>query len=141
MTNLLLLQAGYVYVPYVSHEKLIEEDKPDYYLALRTSQKTFHSTSESVVAWMAFFLKIVLQQSQAAVALLAEVHFEKTLSPKQQAVWRYLQSTNEATPRDIAQHTHIPRPTVSQALTKLLAQNKIERIGQGRATRYRAFHA
>src|SRR3990167_5547311 len=41
LTNLLLLQQGYLYMPYVSHEKLIEDNKPEYYVALRQSQKTF----------------------------------------------------------------------------------------------------
>ena len=27
LTNLLLLQAGYVYMPYISHEKLVEDNK------------------------------------------------------------------------------------------------------------------
>jgi Fic family protein len=79
LTNLLLLQAGYVYVPYVSHEKLIEDNKPDYYLALRASQKTFHGTTESVVVWMTFFLKIVLLQSQAAVASCSRVAVRRAL--------------------------------------------------------------
>ena len=41
LTNLLMLQADYPYIPYVSHEKLIEDNKPDYYLALHRSQSTF----------------------------------------------------------------------------------------------------
>jgi Fic family protein len=43
LTNLLLLKAGYRYMAYVSHEKLIEDNKPDYYLALRSSQRTLGS--------------------------------------------------------------------------------------------------
>src|SRR3989344_5059956 len=37
LTNLLMLKEGYAYAPYVSHEKLIEDNKPDYYLSLRKS--------------------------------------------------------------------------------------------------------
>ncbi len=55
LTNLLLLQAGYGYVPYVSHEKLIEDKKTAYYLALRTSQKTFGTESENLTPWLDFF--------------------------------------------------------------------------------------
>src|SRR3989344_8142387 len=32
LTNLLLLQQGYAYMPYVSHEKIIEDNKAEYYL-------------------------------------------------------------------------------------------------------------
>ena len=41
ITNLLLLKSGYLYIPYVSHEKLIEDNKNAYYAALRQSQREF----------------------------------------------------------------------------------------------------
>jgi Fic family protein len=34
LTTLLLLKAGYAYVPYSSHEGVIENSKEGYYLAL-----------------------------------------------------------------------------------------------------------
>ena len=40
LTTLLLLQAGYAYVPYSSLESVIENSKEDYYLALRQTQTT-----------------------------------------------------------------------------------------------------
>src|SRR5260221_12538850 len=52
LTNLLLLQQGYLYMPYVSHEKIIEDNKPEYYLALRKSQKTFKTEKEEVTSWL-----------------------------------------------------------------------------------------
>lgn len=137
LTNLLLLQAGYLYMPYVSHEKLIEDNKPDYYLALRMSQKTFKSKQENVVLWLEFFLRIMLQQSKMAVTLLSQENLEKLLSPKQLAVWHYLQTVSEATPKEIAQKAKIARPTVNQAVNNLLRLKRIERLGLGRSTRYR----
>mgnify|MGYP000529896829 CR=1 FL=1 len=40
LTTLLLLQAGYAYVPYSSLESVIEQSKEAYYLALRQTQGT-----------------------------------------------------------------------------------------------------
>ena len=40
VTTLLLLQAGYAYVPYSSLESVIETSKEAYYLALRQTQGT-----------------------------------------------------------------------------------------------------
>jgi DNA-binding MarR family transcriptional regulator len=97
-------------MPYVSHEKLIEENKPDYYMALRKSQKTFKAKKEDI---------------------------EKILSQKQIAVWQYLNQVKEATPGDIAEKTGVARPTVNQSLDKLLRLKRIERLGLGRSTRYR----
>ena len=64
-------------------------------------------------------------------------NIEKILSPKQSAVLGYLQSVKEATPGEIAKKAKVARPTVSQALDKLLRLKKVERIGLGRSTRYR----
>lgn len=137
LTNLLLLQAGYAYVPYVSHEKLIEDKKPDYYLALRKSQKTFKSKNENILDWLNFFLDIVLEQSQQAINLLTTENIEPILSKKQLKVWEYLSQVKEATPQQIADRTNIARPTVNQTLAKLLKLKKVERLGLARSTRYR----
>ncbi len=137
LTNLLLLQAGYAYVPYVSHEKLVETNKSDYYLALRQSQKTFKTNQENIAPWLTFFLNIFSVQSKRAVDLLSKENVEKILSHKQLAVWQYLQTVAEASPREIAEHSRVARPTVNQALDKLLRLKKIERLGEGRSTRYR----
>ncbi|OGF90779.1 hypothetical protein A3D05_03745 [Candidatus Gottesmanbacteria bacterium RIFCSPHIGHO2_02_FULL_40_24] len=137
LTNLLLLKEGYIFIPYVSHEKLIEDNKPEYYLALRNSQKTFNTKKEDVASWMQFFVKVILLQSQMAVNLLTSETIEKILSPIQLAVWEYLQKVKQATPLDIAKNTSVARPTINQVLNKLLKFKKIERIGLGRSTRYR----
>lgn len=137
LTNLLLLKAGYLYMPYVSHEKFIEDNKPDYYMALRKSQKTLKTAHENIFSWLDFFLTIFLEQSQMAIQLLSQENVEKILSIKQLAVWQYIQSVEEATPKEITEKTKIPRPTVNQVLDKLIRLKKIERLGQGRSTRYR----
>ena len=136
LTNLLLLKEGYLYMPYISHEKLVEDNKNDYYIALRRSQKTF-GKKEDITSWMDFFLTMLLKQSEMAIELLESEQVEKLLSQKQLAVWNYLSSKPEATPSEIAEKTKVARPTINQALTKLLKMNKIEKIGAGRGTRYR----
>lgn len=137
LTNLLLLKEGYLYMPYVSHEKLVEDKKPQYYIALRRSQKTFKAKFENITDWLNFFLDIVLTQSQEAINLLSSENIETILSKKQLAVWQYLQSVSEATPQQIVKRTNITKPTVYQILTKLLNLKKIERLGLGRGIRYR----
>ena len=147
LTNLLLLKEGYLYMPYISHEKLIEDNKPEYYLALRQSQKTFLSAGasakedktdqETIVPWLDFFFTIFLKQSRMAVELLSKENIEKLLSKKQLSIWQYLQTVEEAAPGEIAKKAKVARPTVNQALDKLLRLKKVERIGLGRSTRYR----
>ncbi|MBU0880355.1 Fic family protein [Patescibacteria group bacterium] len=137
LTNLLLLQNGYLYMPYISHEKLIEDNKTEYYLALRRSQKTFHLKNETISSWLEFFFTILLQQSQSAIGLLSKENIEKLLSEKQLAVWAFFEKNEITGTGDIVVGTNIPRPTVKQALEVLLKLKKIERIGQGRSARYK----
>jgi len=137
LTNLLLLQAGYLYMPYISHEKLIEDNKPDYYLALRNSQKTIGSKKENITSWLDFFLSITLRQSHMAVKLLSKENVEKILSEKQLIVWQYIERVKKTSTGRIVNNTNIARPTVKQALDALLKLKKIERIGLGRSTRYK----
>jgi Fic family protein len=82
LTNLLLLQQGYAYMPYVSHEKIIEDNKAEYYLALRQSQKTFRLQNNDMTPWMRFFLNVLLDQSKQALGLLAHAQTEQLLSPQ-----------------------------------------------------------
>jgi len=137
LTNQLLLKEGYLYMPYVSHEKLIEDNKNDYYLSLRQSQKTFGSKSEDIGPWLNFFLDVLLKQSRMAIRLFEAEDIEKLLSRKQLRVWEYLQKVVEVAPKELSQKTKVARPTINQILNKLLELKKIERIGEGRSTRYR----
>jgi Fic family protein len=55
LTTLLLLQAGYAYVPYSSLESVIEHSKEAYYLALRQTQGTIRTESPNWQPWLVFF--------------------------------------------------------------------------------------
>lgn len=137
LTNLLLLKAGYSYVPYVSHEKLIEDSKAEYYIALRRSQVTFGTKSESITDWTEYFLGVLLEQAKRAAQLLSGEEMENLLSPQQLKVWNYLGTVREATPGAIAKATGVARPTVSQALNRLMNIKKVKRLGGGSTTRYK----
>jgi Fic family protein len=137
LTNLLLLQQGYAYTPYVSHEKIIEDNKAEYYLALRQSQRTFKFNTADITPWVRFFLNVLLTQSKQALDLLAHAQTEQLLSPQQELVWKNIFQTDTTTPSEIALAAGVPRPTVNQALQKLLRLKMIERIGSGRSTRYK----
>ena len=137
LTNLLLLKEGYEYMPYVSHEKLVEDNKPEYYIALRKSQKTMNSKKDNVAPWFEFFFTILIKQAKIAEELLSKENIEKLLSEKQLIVWQYLQETKEVGTGEIVKKTGMSRATVKQVLDRLLQFKKIERVGLGRSARYR----
>jgi Fic family protein len=64
LTTLLLLRAGYAYVPYSSLESVIEQSKEGYYLALRRTQGTIRTTTQDWNPWLEFFLRALQQQKR-----------------------------------------------------------------------------
>ena len=62
VTTLLLLRAGYAYVPYSSLESVVEQSKEGYYLALRQTQRTIRADEPDWQPWVVFFLRALQQQ-------------------------------------------------------------------------------
>ncbi|WP_419583023.1 Fic family protein [Thiolapillus sp.] len=62
LTTLLLLQAGYAYVPYSSLESVVEQSKEAYYLALRQTQGTIRTEAPGWQPWLVFFLRSLTEQ-------------------------------------------------------------------------------
>ena len=137
LTNLLLLQQGYSFVPYVSHETLIEDHKIDCYLALKRTTSTWKKEKEDLSPWMLFILRMFAEQGEMAVALTKEDQTEQMLSKNQLAVWKSLQDGKTMSRKEVADTSGVNIRTVEQALKKLLELKKIVQIGKGRATRYR----
>jgi Fic family protein len=64
LTTLLLLRAGYAYVPYTSLESVIEQNKETYYLSLRRTQGTIRTQVSDWNPWLEFFLRALQRQKQ-----------------------------------------------------------------------------
>ncbi len=62
LTTLLLLQAGYAYVPYSSLESVVEQSKEAYYLALCQTQGTIRTEMPNWQLWLMFFLRSLAEQ-------------------------------------------------------------------------------
>lgn len=139
LTNLLLLQNGYNFACLVSHEKLIEERKADYYLALNKAQATWKSNDEDIAPWLIYFLEIFKTQATNALALLECDQIEHLLSEKQLTLWQWVQARRESefSRKDAVDALEFPARTVEAIIKKLLELKRIERIGAGRSTRYR----
>ena len=138
LTNYLLLNAGYTFTPYISHEKIIEKNKEEYYSVLNQSQRTWKTDNEDISSWIIFFLEVVKIQANEAVLLIENKEdMELILSQSQLKVWNMISQSPEPISRSqIHQETQVPIPTIKQALDKLYKMEKIKRLGQGRAIRY-----
>src|SRR5690606_24643896 len=89
--------------------------------------------------WLMYFLSIVQAQAREAVELIERDHVEGLLSEKQLALWRWAQSRDEPTfsRREAAAALGFPLRTVAGIVARLLEMKRIERLGRGRAVRWR----
>lgn len=137
ITNLLLLQSGYNFVPYISHENIIEKNKAEYYVALNKTQQTWKTKNENIVPWVNFFLTIIEKQGEASIKLLTKEDIEKFLSEKQLTVWNFIKTKEVFQRADVIRATSLKPRTIEEIIKKLLRMKKIEKLGEGKATRYR----
>lgn len=138
LTNLLLLQAGYAYMPYVSLEEIIEDRKGNYYLSLRGAQRHHKTEREDITTWILFLLDALFWQAERARDLIEGNQPEQMLSEKQIEIFRLFDEYKELPPKNVAElRKEIPLSTIKQVLARLAKLGLIKRIGLGRATRYR----
>lgn len=139
LTNLMLLQQGYQFTSLVSHEKLIEQLKADYYLALNQTQKSWKTEREDITPWLLFFLKIVHQQAELALEILLRDDREALLSENQQSIldWVRAREVGAFSRKDLIDAFDLPTRTIEASVKRLLEHKFIERLGAGRASRYR----
>ncbi|MFA5926266.1 MAG: Fic family protein [Parcubacteria group bacterium] len=138
LTTLLLLKAGYTYVPYVSLDEIIEEKKIDYYLALRKTQSKHKTKNEDITSWLNFLLDALIEQIRRANEIMEEDQPEKLLSEKQLAIYQLFQAdTLSVSEIDKLLKNSIPLATIKQALSRLVDLKLIERVGMGRGARYK----
>jgi Fic family protein len=139
LTNLLLLQSGYAYIPYVSHEEIIEDRREAYYFALRGAQRHHKTDREDISTWIDYLLEVLLAQAESARHLIERNEPETVLSERQVAVLQLFDEGDTLSAMQIREKlgNTVPMPTIKQALARLVALNLLRRVGLGRATRYR----
>ncbi len=139
LTNLMLLQHGYAFTTVASHEKIIEDAKADYYLALNRTQRTWKTEAEDITPWLSFIFEVFRGQAAKALQLLEADQTELLLSEKQLALWQWANTLPDGlfSPRMAVEATGFPVRTVEAIIKKLSDMNKLERLGEGRGTRYR----
>src|SRR2546422_7318320 len=81
LTNLALVRTGYSYVPYSSLERVIEENREQYYRALRSAQGTLDKDESHLVDWIRFFLLCLLEQKNSLAEKVKNERLMTSLSP------------------------------------------------------------
>lgn len=137
LTTLLLLQAGYSYVPYSSMESVIEANKEAYYVALRQTQATLKKAEPAWQPWLLFFLKALETQKNRLLSRLdAEQQALATLTPLARSISELLARQHRVSVASIVAATEASRNTVKATLSRMLHEGLVVRHGSGRAVHY-----
>ncbi|MFV0282896.1 MAG: Fic family protein [Castellaniella sp.] len=137
LTTLLLLQAGYAYVPYSSLESVIEQNKEAYYLALRQTQGSIRTDTPNWQPWLVFFLRALSQQVRR---LERKVEREKLVLTKLPdlalQIVEFTREHGRITMAEAIRLTGGNRNTLKQHLRTLVEQEHLVQRGGGRGTWY-----
>jgi len=137
LTTLLLIQAGYAYVPYSSLESVIELNKEAYYLALRQTQGSIRTEEPNWQPWLVFFLRSLAEQVRR---LEKKVEREKivlaALPELSMQIVEFAREHGRVTMMEAVQLTGASRNTLKQHFRSLTARHHLEQHGSGRGVWY-----
>lgn len=137
LTMLLLLQAGYAYVPYSSLESVIEQSKEAYYLALRETQRTIRTDAPDWQPWLTFFLRALGEQVSR---LRRKVEREKlvlaALPELSLRIVEFAREHGRITMGDAIRLTGGNRNTLKQHFRALVDRGQLRQRGGGRGVWY-----
>ncbi len=140
LTTLLLLRAGYAYVPFASLESVIEANKEAYYKALRRTQKTLKDDQLDWLPWFGFFLRSLKKQKDILenriVKEQIELEDEASLPELSLQIISILEEDGRRTAGQLAQATGANKNTLKVRLRELVETGRIKRHGKARATWY-----
>lgn len=137
LTTLLLLRAGYAYVPYSSLEAVVEQNKQAYYLALRQTQSTIRMERPNWQPWVLFFLRSLASQ---VIRLEEKVTHEKLVLAAMPAlslqIIELAQKQGRITMNEIVLASGANRNTIKTHLRKLVQAEQLQQHGSGRGVWY-----
>jgi Fic family protein len=137
LTTLLLLQAGYAYVPYSSLESVIEQSKEAYYLALRQTQGSIRTAAPNWQPWLTFFLRALAEQVRR---LNRKVEREKivlaALPERSLQIVEFAREHGRITMGDAIRLTDGNRNTLKQHFRALVERGYLAQRGAGRGVWY-----
>jgi Fic family protein len=137
LTTLMLMKAGYLYVPFASLESVVEENKDLYYKALRRTQVSLRK-EEDWEPWIGFFLRCLKKQKDNLLHKIdqAERTDDTEMGSLSRAILKALSENERLSTSELREITNANQNTLKARLSELVDAGLIERHGKGRATEY-----
>lgn len=137
LTTLLLLRAGYAYVPYSSLESVIEQSKDAYYRALRETQATLRTDRPDWQPWISYFLRALkAQKDRLARRIERERGVFGQLPVLSVQILELAREHGRVTVADVVKLTGTSRNTIKGHMAALTRDGHLARHGAGRGTWY-----
>ena len=137
LTTLLLIQAGYAYVPYSSLESVIELNKEAYYLALRQTQGSIRTDAPNWHPWLVFFLRSLAEQVRRLEKKVERERFVlATLPELSLQIVEFAREHGRVTIGDAIKLTGTSRNTLKQHFRNLVERGHLNLQGSGRGVWY-----
>jgi len=136
LTTLLLLKAGYQYVPFSSLERVVEQNKDEYYRTLRRAQSTLDGDESQLSDWVLFFARCLQSQKTILERKIERERLIAPLSPLSELLLQIVRDTGRVTVKIAVAHTGANRNTIKDHLQQLVRAGHLARRGRGRGTYY-----
>lgn len=136
LTVFLLLKADYSWCRYVSHEKVIEDNKEGYYVSLRDAQGTFSSGKVNYDRWFEFFLKTLCIQGEVLLAKLNSETPVSELNMNEKKVFEIIRENGKCNIGFILEQVDMSRNGMKSLLRRLVDRGIIKNSGVGKGTFY-----
>lgn len=132
LTTLLLLRAGYDFVPFASLERVIEENKDSYYRALRRAQTEENRLGD----WLTFFLRCLVTQKNVLAGRVDRERMLTSLKPLEEQVLQLVRERGHLSIAEAAKLTQANRNTLKRSFRELVEKGHLRSVGAGRGSRY-----
>jgi len=135
LTDLCLLKQGYDFEMYSSHEKVIEESKEQYYVALRQTQSSL-KTKPDLNPWFLYFLKVLERQTHFLKDKL-EPKKPGDLTKLEQKVLELIRDHQPVTIGFLERESKMKRVTLKSILARLKSKGILTMSGERKSSRYK----
>ncbi len=139
LTNLMLMSRGYDFIQYSSHERIVEANKDNYYLALKTSQENLGSQKDFSITWTEFFLELLKKQKDDLAIKIERDRKLHQLPELSEKICGLAKDHNRITVAFIVNELQANRNTVKKHLQNLVKNGRLMKYGKGRGSYYSPF--
>ncbi len=138
LTTFLLLQQEYLFVQYVSFEKVIEDSKKNYYKTLMEGQKNRYTDKEKIDNWILYFLdsmRILIKRLEKKYEIYRDTKIY--LNHRQKLIKNLIIKYQPMKIGDLMKHLKgFSRNTIKKDLSYLRNEKILKTIGKNKGTLY-----